>query len=85
MRRHPFRVAATAFALIITLGGCAAEPDAERTPGSIPLLDASEYDGLTPEQLQAQAQPMTLEEAELLGIVDTTIHIEYPINPDSAL
>lgn len=26
---------------------------------------------------------MTLEEAERLGIVDTTIHIEYPMNPDS--
>jgi hypothetical protein len=47
------------------------------------VLDGSEYDGLTPEELRLQAAPMTLEEAERLGIVDTTIHIEYPMNPDS--
>jgi hypothetical protein len=64
-------------------GSCAAEPESEPEIRSMPTLDESEYDGLTPEELRLRAEPMTLEEAERLGIVDTTIHIEYPMSPES--
>ena len=42
-----------------------------------------EYDGLSREQIELQAEPMTPAEAEELGIVDTTIRIEPPMSPDS--
>lgn len=45
--------------------------------------DDPEYEGVSLEELERHAEPMTLEEAERLGIIDTTIRIEAPINPDS--
>ncbi len=68
-------------AVVLMLAGCGGEPQ----PRAEPILEQSEYDGLTPEEIQLQATSMTLEEAERLGIVDTTIRIEIPINPDSLL
>jgi hypothetical protein len=50
-----------------------------------PAVDEPQYDGLTREQIEQQAEPMTPAEAERLGIVDTTIRIEPPMNPDSVL
>jgi hypothetical protein len=50
-----------------------------------PEFSDPEYEGLSPEEIQLQAEPMTPEEAERLGIVDTTIRIESPINPDTVL
>ena len=58
--------------------GCA--PEAES-----PIVEDPEFDGLTREQIEQQAEPMTPAEAERLGIVDTTIRIEPPIDPDSIL
>lgn len=68
-----------AFLLSTFLVGCGggAEPDAPRA------ADEPEYDGLSREEIELQAEPMTPAEAELLGIVDTTIRIEPPMNPDS--
>jgi hypothetical protein len=40
-------------------------------------------EGLSPEQIRAQAEEMSPEQAEQLGIVDTTIHMENLANPDS--
>lgn len=43
-------------------------------------------DGLSTEQVQEQARPLSPEQAEALGIVDTTIHVESMQSPeDSAL
>lgn len=47
--------------------------------------DAEVYEGLSPEQIEMQAEPMSLEEAESLGIVDTTIRLQPPMNPDSVI
>jgi hypothetical protein len=40
-------------------------------------------EGLSPEQIRAQAEEMSPEQAEQLGIIDTTIHMENLANPDS--
>ncbi len=70
-------------AAVLVLAACGGEPPPP-PPGEL-ILEESAYDGLTPEEIQLQATSMTLEEAERLGIVDTTIRIEVPINPDSLL
>ena len=50
-----------------------------------PPLSEPEYEGLSREDIERQAEAMTLQQAESLGIVDTTIRIEAPMNPDSVL
>jgi hypothetical protein len=63
---------------VILLGGCGDGEESTPPPAAEP-----EYDGLTREQIELQAEPMTPAEAERLGIVDTTIRIEAPVSPDS--
>jgi hypothetical protein len=64
-------------ALLSACGG--AEPDPE------PRFSEPEYEGLTREEIERQAEAMTPEEAERLGIIDTTIRIEVPVGPDTLL
>jgi hypothetical protein len=63
-------------------GACAGE-------GAEPATEAEEepgIGGLSPEQIRQQAEPMSPEQAEELGIIDTTIHLEKLTSPgDSAL
>jgi hypothetical protein len=68
-------------AVLVPLAGCNSEPP----PPSDTIPEQSDYGGLSPEEIQRQAIPMTLEEAERLGIVDSTIRIEVPSGPDSLL
>ena len=64
--------------LLAACGG-GEEPAAEPAGGAI-------EDGLSPEQIREQAEPMSPERAEALGIIDTTIHLEKLTSPgDSAL
>jgi hypothetical protein len=63
----------------LALVACRSEPE------PAPRFDDPEYDGLSREEIERQAEPMTPAEAERLGIVDTTIRIEAPINPDSLI
>lgn len=77
------RIAAPALALavVLTAAGCGnsdAGPDANGV-----AADSEGYGGLTPEEIRRQAEPMSPEEAESLGIVDTTIHMESPVGDDS--
>ena len=65
------------FALLSACGGTEPEPE----PGA----SEPEYDGLSREEIERQAEAMTPAVAESLGIVDTTIRIEAPMNPDSVL
>lgn len=75
--------APAALLLLLPLAG-ACERGAE-PPEDAPV-DGSAVDGLTPEQLRQRAEPMSPEEAEALGIVDTTIYMEQLTSPgDSAL
>ena len=67
--------------MALLAGACGGQPEQEAPPP----LQEPEYDGLSREQIEERATSMTPEEAERLGIVDTTIHIEPPVNPDSLL
>lgn len=40
-------------------------------------------EGVSSEEMVGQASPMSLEEAESLGIVDTTVSVGPPVGPDS--
>lgn len=61
--------------LLVT--GCAGDTDDEVSAGE------GAVEGVSRDELEYQAEPMTLEEAERLGIVDTTIGLADPANPDS--
>lgn len=74
------RIPAVLLALLL-LGACE-QPEQEAPQ---PPLREPEYDGLSREQIEERASSMTPEEAERLGIIDSTIHIEPPINPDSVI
>ena len=62
------------FPLAVGCGGDAGEPGGTAE---------QEFEGVSPQELELNAEPMTLEEAESLGIVDTTIVPGSPIGPDS--
>ncbi len=75
-------VPVVAILLSLVLSAGCGQPEQDAPP---PPLQDPEYDGLSREEIEERASPMTPEEAERLGIVDTTIHIEPPVNPDSLL
>jgi hypothetical protein len=58
---------------------CEADQDAaedQTTP-------ANDVGGMTREQIEASAEPMSPEVAESLGIVDTTIRVQAPAPPET--
>jgi hypothetical protein len=63
--------------LAALLAGCPGRGD-DRVDETVRIDTTNEnpLDGLSAEQLEREAAPMTLEEARELGIVDTTIHLE---------
>jgi hypothetical protein len=69
--------------VVLSLAGsaCGGEEEAEIEPAAEP----GAMDGLTPEQIRSQAEPMSPAVAESLGIVDTTIHIEDPYPGDTVI
>lgn len=56
-------------------GGCRGKSDGAAREGTAPT-DTGAMGGLTPDQIRARAEPMSPAQAESLGIVDTTIHVE---------
>ncbi|HEX2093804.1 MAG TPA: hypothetical protein VHG28_15485 [Longimicrobiaceae bacterium] len=69
----------------LALGGCGrggGEQAAAADSTAIDTTNRDELDGLSTRQVEQQARPMTQEEAEKLGIVDTTIHVEK-LTPDA--
>lgn len=68
---------AVTLACVVVLFACRSEVDEP-----VETVDP-EYEGVSLEEMERQAEPMSLEEAERLGIIDTTIRIEPPIHPDS--
>lgn len=78
-RKRRWRASLAALLLVAFSGaaGCADE-EAEVVNTSQP-----EYDGVSRDQIQSQVEPMTPEEAEALGIIDTTARLPPQMNPDS--
>ncbi|MBW3628366.1 MAG: hypothetical protein KY464_03630 [Gemmatimonadetes bacterium] len=76
----PPGIAGVLLAGLLLLAGC------ERGAGSGSAAAAdTAADGLSQEQLQQQAQPMTREQAEQAGIMDTTeAEQPSPVGPDAA-
>jgi hypothetical protein len=69
-------VACAVLTLTLAAASCSDDsPPVADTPAS-----AGTAGGLSPEQIRNRAEPMTVEQAESLGIIDTTIHLEssYP-------
>jgi hypothetical protein len=72
-------LAGSAICMGLVVPACRTEPE------DAPTASEPAYDGLSREEIQRQAEQMTPAEAESLGIVDTTIRVEPPMNPDSLL
>lgn len=51
-------------------------------PGDGTIVEGA-VEGVSSEEMVGQASPMSLEEAESLGIVDTTVSVGPPVGPDS--
>ncbi|HEV2148235.1 MAG TPA: hypothetical protein VGR37_12595 [Longimicrobiaceae bacterium] len=74
---------------VLLAAGCGrgGEGDAAADAAAVDTTNPGALDGLSAEQIEARAQPLTPEEAARLGmIVDTSIHLESMQSPeDSAL
>jgi hypothetical protein len=70
-------------ALLVLATSLAACGDAAEEPPA--SAGDPEYQGLSREEIEAEATPMTPAVAESLGIVDTTILMQPPMNPDSVV
>lgn len=79
MRRSLRRLALPGLALL-AFASCGGR---EEEPPPPPVENDATVEGLSPEEIRAQASEMSPTEAEALGIVDTTIHMENLANPDS--
>ncbi|HUE96332.1 MAG TPA: hypothetical protein VMN39_06710 [Longimicrobiaceae bacterium] len=65
--------------LLLAVAACGeAEEDA-------PAATLPEYEGVSRDQLEAQIEAMTPEEAERLGVIDTTMGVGPPMDPDSVV
>jgi hypothetical protein len=62
--------------LLAACGGGGDEGGPAAEPAAMDTLNQQEMDGLSREQIEARAEAMTPEQAQALGIVDTTIHVE---------
>lgn len=80
MRRTRHAVTAVLMLALPLLVACGRgqEPAADAAPGD------SAMDGLSSEQIEQQAEPMSPEQAEQLGIIDTTIHLEQLTSPEDS-
>lgn len=63
-------------------GGSAAAAD---TAAVVDTTNRQALDGMSADQVRAEASSMTPEQAEALGIVDTTIHVESLQSPDDSI
>jgi hypothetical protein len=67
--------------LVALVGGCQRDQPAVETGVT---EEPAAVGGLSPEEIRMQAEPMSPEQAERAGIVDTTIYVE-PMSPDDTL
>ena len=81
-------LAAPALLGVLALAACGdrgAEKSAAADSAAVDTTNAGAMDGLSTRQIEAQAQPMSQEEAMRRGIIDTTIHVESLSSDDSIL
>jgi hypothetical protein len=69
--RRPLRPLAAATAFLLAACGVEGGDESAAEPDT-----AASLDGLSPEQIRAEAEALPPAVAESLGIVDTTIHLE---------
>jgi hypothetical protein len=87
MSRYVSRRAVAAFALLagVAAAGCRKEePRRELPPAAIDTTNKSWEDGVSGAQVQEEVVPMSPEEAQARGLVDTTTHLENLGADDSA-
>lgn len=74
-RLRGFATAGIVSLLAMSLSACGGDADPEDTAveGAV--------EGVSSEEMVGQASPMSLEEAESLGIVDTTVSVGPPVGP----
>ena len=80
--RTPLTLALAGLLALAACGKGEKEDAAPDAGAAIDTLNDNPLDGVSQEQIQRQATPMTPEQAEQMGIVDTTIHVENLENPE---
>jgi len=84
--RHPLVLALSCALLAAACtrdeGGNAPPADAA---AEIDTTNRQALDGMSADQVRAEASSMTPEQAEALGIVDSTIHVESLQSPDDSI
>lgn len=73
------RAGVVAFVAVLGAAGCR-QSERAGTAVEAESPDTGVFGGLTPEQIRRRVEPMSPAQAESLGIVDSTIHVE----PDEA-
>ena len=87
-RASPSRTVLLALPCVLALAGCdrgEAPRRATAEPARMDTTNQRALDGLSAEQIRAQAEAMSPERAEALGIIDTTIHVESLQSPDDSI
>ena len=80
LKRRGSRLGHVFVVALLGLAGACGETEPE---AAAPADEA--FEGLSREELQQQIESMTPAQAESLGIVDTTIRLQPPMDPDSVL
>lgn len=66
-------------------GGAGGEAAPDSAASATDTTNRQALDGLSAQQVEAEASSMTPEQAEALGIVDSTIHVESLQSPDDSI
>ncbi|MEW5929968.1 MAG: hypothetical protein AB1941_21140 [Gemmatimonadota bacterium] len=66
-------------------GGAGGAAAADSAAAATDTTNRQALDGLSAQQVEAEASSMTPEQAEALGIVDSTIHVESLQSPDDSI
>jgi hypothetical protein len=61
--------------LLVAVSGCGGGPGADRADDAAAVDTAIGVQPRSPAEIEQQAQPMTPEQAEELGVIDTTIQV----------
>lgn len=86
--RVPRPLLLLALPCVLLAAGCGRDEAGSAAAGAATESDTTNrqaLDGMSAEQVQAEASSMTPEQAEALGIVDSTIHVERLQSPDDSI